>query len=90
MRDMSQTDKEREVHEHGWTEGYKAAARSMMQHAMTHLDDAERTEAAWRLERADTVAVLRQICAEYGDNDWPDSLHLRDVIEKHLYRHLDD
>lgn len=40
-------------------------------------------------ERQDVVRLLREICAEYGDNDWPDNLHLYDVIEKHLWRHLD-
>jgi hypothetical protein len=30
--------------------------------------------------------TLRLECAEYDDNDWPDNLHLSDVIEKHLAR----
>jgi len=29
---------------------------------------------------------LRIECGELGDNDWPDDLHLGDVIEKHLAR----
>ena len=33
--------------------------------------------------------MLRQVCAKYGDNDWPDNLHLADVIEKHLLRNLE-
>ncbi len=39
-------------------------------------------------ERADAVRVLRGLCQEFGDNDWPDNLHLGDVIEKHLGKHL--
>lgn len=39
-------------------------------------------------ERSDVVKLLRELCAAYGDTDWPDSLHLYDVIEKHLARHL--
>lgn len=39
-------------------------------------------------ERATTIAALRSLCAEFGDNDWPDDLHLADVVEKHLGKHL--
>lgn len=39
-------------------------------------------------ERMAVVALLRRLCAEHGDNDWPDNLHLADVIEKHLVRHM--
>lgn len=42
----------------------------------------------WKLERMDIVAKLREICDEFGDNDWSDDLHLGDVLEKHLLRHL--
>lgn len=34
------------------------------------------------------LAGLRELCREYGDNDWPDNLHPLDVIEKHLTRPL--
>jgi hypothetical protein len=33
-----------------------------------------------------TRKQLRIECAELGDNDWPDDLHLADVVEKHLAR----
>ena len=39
-------------------------------------------------ERDEIIAMMRKICAEYGDNDWPDALHPADVLEKHLYCHL--
>jgi hypothetical protein len=42
-----------------------------------------------RNERDDVRKVLRCICEDFGDNDWPDDLHLVDVIYKHLYRHLE-
>lgn len=38
-----------------------------------------------RVERAETVAALRRLCDYLGDNDWPDDLHLADVIEKHIW-----
>lgn len=52
------------------------------------VDDPEAGRARWVAERQDAVATLRRICAEHGDNDWPDDLHLADVIEKHLWSHL--
>lgn len=39
-----------------------------------------------RREREAAVAMLRVECAAYDDNDWPDNLHLADIIEKHLAR----
>jgi hypothetical protein len=39
-------------------------------------------------ERADTLLQLREVCGDFGDNDWPNELHLGDVIDKHLARHL--
>lgn len=60
--------------------------------AISGLRDAEHTEpldaAILLKERAEAVAVLRHICEEHGDNDWKDNLHLADIIEKHLGRHL--
>jgi hypothetical protein len=40
-------------------------------------------------EREEAIAVLRRICTEHGDNDWHDDLHLADIIDKYLGRHLD-
>lgn len=47
------------------------------------------TEQAWIAEREAAIAALRRLCAAHGDNDWPESLHLADIIEKHLGRHLE-
>ncbi len=47
-----------------------------------------RTREQLLLERADTIAALRSVCEDFGDNDWDPSLHLADVVEKHLARHL--
>jgi hypothetical protein len=45
---------------------------------------------AWVLEREDAVARLREVCAVYGDNNWPATARIGDVIEKHLRHHLDE
>jgi hypothetical protein len=39
-------------------------------------------------ERIDVILFLRDICEEFGDNDWPDNLHIVDIIDKHLLRHV--
>lgn len=36
----------------------------------------------------ETRLKLRDVCAVFGDNDWPDDLHLGDVVDKHLANHL--
>jgi len=38
------------------------------------------------IHREAVVKMLRMVCEEFGDNDWPDNLHQADVIEKHLIR----
>jgi predicted secreted protein len=39
-------------------------------------------------ERIQTISLLRSLCMEYGDNDWDESLHLVDIIEKHLINYI--
>ena len=39
-------------------------------------------------EREDVISVIRMVCEDYGDNQWDESMHLGDVIDKHLYKHL--
>lgn len=40
--------------------------------------------AAMEKEREDTIKTLRAACGDFGDNDWESSLHLSDIIDKHL------
>jgi len=39
-------------------------------------------------ERAETILFLRELCEEFGDNEWKDDLHLKDILEKHLAKRL--
>lgn len=77
--------------EQDYVEGSRRAWLSILQLALRHLeiDDVEAGKARWVSERQEIIAKLREICKRYGDNDWPDDLHLADVIEKHLYDHLE-
>jgi hypothetical protein len=71
--------------------GMRATAVGILQYALGELgySDTEATRAKWVMERAQIVAKLREICADLGDNDWNDDLHLADVIDKHLWRHIE-
>jgi hypothetical protein len=53
---------------------------------VSELDDVRAMRDKLWAERVAAVAMLRIECAEYDDNDWPDTLHLADIIEKHLAR----
>lgn len=73
--------------ESSYTQGNNAAWQQILAEAIRHLGP-NGSQEGWRLERASAVAALRTLCDEVGDNDWPDALHLGDVIEKHLAKHL--
>jgi hypothetical protein len=73
--------------EQAYVAGRRAAWAEILATAVTEVGPARSVE-SWRLERRAAVAVLRELCAEFGDNDWDDDLHLADVIEKHLGRRL--
>src|SRR6478609_4865237 len=71
--------------------GYRAAFATMATRCAGELgggDPAARL-AFLEAERVRTVAALRRVCTEHGDNGWPDTLHLPDVVEKFLGRYLD-
>jgi hypothetical protein len=81
--------------ERAWAEGHRAALRGVLGHVLGNLNgdregdrDAALARAVAELE--DVRSALRRICATHGDNDWEDTLHLGDVLEKHLERHLDE
>ena len=85
-----------EAHERGYVEGRRRTLLNQLTQALHDLiglgtprDDLLQV-AALTLERQETINKLREVCAAYGDNEWPDNLHLADVVEKHLARHLGD
>jgi len=39
-------------------------------------------------EREEAILALRHICNYIGDNDWPDDLYLRDIIDKYIAPHF--
>jgi hypothetical protein len=75
--------------EQDYVNGSQRAWITILSLAVRELGPENSNADRWRVERAETVAMLRQVCGVHGDNDWPDNLHLGDVIEKHLWRHLE-
>lgn len=76
--------------EEAWIEGRRAAWCQLLGLAVGELrDGVDVTAEALLAEREDVRRILRRICAEHGDNDWPDDLHLGDVLEKHLEPYLE-
>lgn len=72
--------------------GIRAAWTAVLRDCLYHLgySSQEGEKIAWIKEREEAINILRQVCARYGDNDWEENLHLGDVIEKHLWKHLSD
>lgn len=81
-----------EKQEQLWLEGERAANVGILRFALKALgyESPESEHTKWILEREAAIAQLRMVCREHGDNDWPDTLHLADIIDKHLRRHLSD
>lgn len=88
---MADEDDPDELRDQAWSAGYRAAQVQALRAALTGLDHegSEVEHAKWIVEREETVALLRGLCATNGDNDWTNDLHLRDVIEKHLIKYFD-
>ena len=80
-----------EGEERAYEVGQRALARRILAELIKggDLGPADGTAQRWRLERGDAVAMLRQVCEAFGDNEWDDNLYLADVIEKHLWKHLE-
>lgn len=79
-----------EKDELNYERGSRAAWLSMLGECLRQLgyEDIEAQKAAWVKEREATIAALRYACGKHGDNDWPNDMHLADVIGKHLVRHI--
>lgn len=77
-----------EAEERAYERGMRSVYREQLQNALRGLDQKDRDKSAWILEREAAIATLRQLCETHGDNDWPNDLHLSDIIDKHLGRYL--
>lgn len=78
--------------EAAYLRGERAAFTRMLNEAARGLGYDDPLAASTRAisEMEGTRAALRSTCADHGDNEWDDDLHLADVVEKHLRRYIDD
>lgn len=76
-----------EQKEQNWLLGNTAAYRAVLLYCAGNLDadDPLKKAAVLIAERRDAIAALRGLCERCGlPNDWPDDLHLTDIIGKHI------
>jgi hypothetical protein len=69
--------------------GHRSAWKKLLDLALRELGYDVKAQVRAVQEREDTVRLLRTICRDFGDNEWADDLYLRDIVEKHLWRHLE-
>lgn len=74
--------------ETAYLQGQRSAWTRLYGECLRHLGYTAPSPEAWIKEREDTIAILRQLCREYGDNDWEETLYLADILDKHLGDHL--
>ena len=77
-----------EQEEAAYLRGEKTVYREMLGNAIRGLNGEDLTLERMTAERAAAIATLRRVCGDHGDNDWPDNLHLSDIIDKHLARYV--
>lgn len=82
-------------HERGYIEGRRRTLINLVSQTLGELSGYGKPEdepliklAQATQERQETIQLLRSVCAEFGDNDWDDDLHLTDIIDKHLVNHV--
>lgn len=65
----------------------------MLMECARHLDadDPLKKAAGLIAERYDAIVALRNLCEHVGiSNDWPESLHLADIVEKYIQNELEE
>lgn len=92
MKNISYTDEElQEMREQAYIEGQRSIAQAQLGDALqrlSYLDDKKYTLETMLYEREGAIAMLRIVCNDFGDKEWDEKLHLADIIDKHLARHL--
>lgn len=70
-------------YETGWRAAWDHVLRAYRSN--NELSLTEEKVIALTLERNQAIGKLREICEVFGDNDWPEDLHLYDILDKHIY-----
>ena len=74
-------DWSRKVNEQDWLEGNRSAWKAMLTECLRQLEYHDTDGPSWIVEREAVIAMLREACTLYGNNDWKDQYHLGDVVE---------
>jgi len=76
--------------EQSYERGSRMAWTLMLQQCLLNLGytGTESENSKWIGERELAISLLREVCGDFGDNDWEPSLNLYDIIEKHLADYL--
>ena len=80
--------KSKVMDEQAFTQGHRRAWLSMLREGIRQIGSGDTSVARLVSEREAAIQTLRQVCEDHGNNDWPDDLHLSDIIDKHLWRYL--
>ena len=72
--------------EQDYIDGRRAALSSLFHHFARELDGPEGDHASALAQLSATRAALRSLSRELNCNNWPDNLHLADVVEKYIGR----
>lgn len=75
----------------GFVAGEASATRGILNECFRRLNPSERDNHSWLLERSAAISALRSICRQLGQeaNDWPDDLHLADIISNYVAPFID-
>lgn len=62
---------------------------SLTFHGLPLKDEVNRRTEGWESEREQAVKLLREISRYLGDkSEWPDELHMYDILDKHIRPYL--
>lgn len=88
-RDWDDLEEREALEESAYERGQQAAYRRIISECSRELPEDERNLAHMAEERAQARRLLKELARELGiPDDWPDNLHLADVIEKRIMRQL--
>lgn len=83
-------DRLEEIKEESYLLGQRALLLGQLKDILKQLGKREDTTKEDLIaEREEAVQALRSICEDHGDNEWDENLHLADIINKHLGKHLE-
>ncbi len=96
MPDPQPMSAEETAYDRGYCEGRRRSLINQLSQALGQLGVLKKPEddpliqlALLVTERQEALQVLRRACQDFGDNDWKEDLHVSDIIESHLVRHLE-